>query len=88
MRKLLASVYGEKAVDILSPIFEKLTDEQKYNLMGGVVDVLQDTSGEFEDITDEQQKIILESSLERAIEIMPGLKDRLEEEVKEVLEEF
>ena len=84
MQKLIAAVYGEKAVDVLKETFESLTGEQRYDLMCNIFDVFQET---FKDTkcTPEQENIILKSAYERGLEIIPGLKDKLDKELKEVL---
>jgi len=85
MQKLIAAVYGEKAVDVLKDTFEKLTDEQRYDLMYRIIDVLEDVKDKIE-VSAEQLNVILESTYERALEIMPGLKDKLDKELKEIMD--
>lgn len=87
MQKIIAAIYGEKAVGILKDSFEALTDEQRCGMMCNIVDSINEALRDKPSVPKEDHKIVIQGILERAIEIMPSLKEKLEEEVREVLEE-
>jgi hypothetical protein len=88
MEKLIAAIFGEGAVETLLPLFEKLTDEQKYDMLGDIVDAISDALKGVERLPRETMKDTMQGMLEHFIGLMPSLKEKLEGEVEKALEEL
>jgi RNAse (barnase) inhibitor barstar len=83
MNKVIVAVYGEKAAVILTNYIESITDNQKYAIMDGIVDVLQANTDRPE-LTDEEAMSLIRSTFERIAEIIPNRKEEFEEEVRDL----
>jgi hypothetical protein len=87
MIKVITAVYGDKATEILKGYVESITDKQKYAIMDGIIDVLQDNTDR-PGLTDEETVILIQSTFERIAEIVPNREEEFEEEAKELLEQL
>ena len=85
MQKIISAIYGDSAVPILKDSFEALAVEQRRKLMDDLGDALGNVFKDGIKVSEEGQKIVLQSLYERTLEIMPSFKEELEKEYKECL---
>ena len=85
MQKIISAIYGDSAVPILKDSFEALTDEQRRKLMDSLGDALCNIFKDGINVSEANQKIVLQSLYERTVELMPSFEEEIEIEYKESL---